>query len=103
MITKDAEQKRNCVHCTRCLVRFATEEGDITAVYASIFTLDQEKTLRIVRESCSGKSQTKFALMRLFAANNQPNGSILFQRREIFNLPEKSLNMLRTKEITMIF
>lgn len=110
MIAKHAEQKGNNLRAlhpllsvTDLCVRFATEDGDVTAVNALTFTVEQGETLGIVGESGSGKSQTAFALMGLLAANGQASGSAHFMGHEILNLPEKSLNKLRAKGIAMIF
>ncbi|MBG6245104.1 ABC transporter ATP-binding protein [Candidatus Symbiopectobacterium sp. 'North America'] len=110
MIAKHAEQKGNNLRAlhpllsvTDLCVRFATEDGDVTAVNALTFTVEQGETLGIVGESGSGKSQIAFALMGLLAANGQASGSARFMGHEILNLPEKSLNKLRAKEIAMIF
>ena len=110
MIAKHAEQQGNNLRALHPLlsvtdlsVRFATEEGDVTAVNALTFTVEQGETLGIVGESGSGKSQTAFALMGLLAANGQASGSARFMGNDILNLPEKALNKLRAKEIAMIF
>ncbi|MFT8210086.1 MAG: oligopeptide ABC transporter ATP-binding protein OppD [Symbiopectobacterium sp.] len=110
MIANNAERKVDNLRALHPLlsvtdlsVRFATENGDVTAVNALSFTIDQGETLGIVGESGSGKSQTAFALMGLLAANGSASGSARFMGQDILNLPEKSLNMLRAQEIAMIF
>ncbi|WP_409307809.1 oligopeptide ABC transporter ATP-binding protein OppD [Pectobacterium sp. B1J-3] len=84
-------------------VTFHTREGDVPAVNNLTFTLNAGETLGIVGESGSGKSQAAFALMGLLASNGHASGSVLFRGQEILNLPEHRLNMLRAKEIAMIF
>ncbi|MGL9733478.1 MAG: hypothetical protein ACR5LD_01720 [Symbiopectobacterium sp.] len=88
---------------TDLCVWFATEDGDIAAVKALTFTMEQDETLGIIGELDSGKSQTAFALMGLLAANEQASDSARFIGHETLNLQEKSLNKLRAKEIAMIF
>src|SRR5699024_4753970 len=84
-------------------VTFKTEEGAVTAVDSLNFALNRGETLGIVGESGSGKSQTAFALMGLLAQNGRAQGSILFDEREILNLPAKALNELRANDISIIF
>ncbi len=84
-------------------VTFKTEEGDVIAVDSLNFALNRGETLGIVGESGSGKSQTAFALMGLLAQNGRAQGSILFDEREILNLPAKALNELRANDISIIF
>src|SRR5699024_273831 len=77
--------------------------GAVTAVDSLNFALNRGETLGIVGESGSGKSQTAFALMGLLAQNGRAQGSILFDEREILNLPAKALNELRANDISIIF
>lgn len=84
-------------------VRFATEDGDVTAVNGLSFHLRQGETLGIVGESGSGKSQTAFAIMGLLAKNGKASGSIEFAGRSLLDLSKKELNQIRAKEIAMVF
>lgn len=84
-------------------VTFSTPDGDVTAVNDLNFSLSAGETLGIVGESGSGKSQTAFALMGLLASNGRIAGSANFAGREILNLPEHELNLLRAEQISMIF
>ncbi|MDO4223824.1 MAG: oligopeptide ABC transporter ATP-binding protein OppD [Acinetobacter sp.] len=84
-------------------VKFATEDGEVTAVNGLNFSLKQGETLGIVGESGSGKSQTAFSIMGLLAKNGKTSGSVLFEDREILGLPTKELNKIRANKISMIF
>lgn len=84
-------------------VRFATEDGEVTAVNGLNFDLQQGQTLGIVGESGSGKSQTAFALMGLLAKNGRTEGQALFEGENLLTLPNKALNKIRAEKIAMIF
>jgi oligopeptide transport system ATP-binding protein len=84
-------------------VSFETPDGIVRAVNGLNFSLDVGKTLGIVGESGSGKSQSVFALMGLLSKNGTATGSVLFDGKEILNLPEKELNTIRAEQIAMIF
>ncbi|TNF67760.1 MAG: ATP-binding cassette domain-containing protein [Gammaproteobacteria bacterium] len=84
-------------------VHFQTHDGLICAVNHMNFQLNKGETLGIVGESGSGKSQTVLAIMGILANNAKVSGSILFNQKELINLPHKTLNQIRGNEIAMIF
>lgn len=84
-------------------VKFATEDGLVTAVNGLNFNLNQGETLGIVGESGSGKSQTAFSILGLLTKNGRTEGSIKFRDKELVGLPEHELNKIRANEIAIIF
>ncbi|OAU99514.1 oligopeptide ABC transporter ATP-binding protein OppD [Moraxella canis] len=84
-------------------VKFATEEGLVTAVNGLNFNLNQGETLGIVGESGSGKSQTAFSILGLLAKNGHAEGSIKFRDKELVGLSQKEFNKIRANEIAIIF
>ena len=64
-------------------VRFATTDGEVSAVNGINLDLERGATLGIVGESGSGKSQLSFALMGLLARNGRATGSVRFDGTEI--------------------
>jgi oligopeptide/dipeptide ABC transporter ATP-binding protein len=86
-------------------VEFDTYGGIVKAVRGVDFALERGKTLAIVGESGCGKSVTVQALMGLIPVppGRITGGSVKFHGREILNLPLSEANLLRGKEIGMIF
>ena len=82
-----------------------TNEGVVQAVDGVSFTVEAGQTLGIVGESGSGKSVLAHSIMQL---NPQPpafypEGEIIFEGRNLLDLPEKELRKIRGSEIAMIF
>lgn len=102
-VTQARQQANVLLEVNNLSVKFTTPDGDVTAVNNLNFTLHAGETLGIVGESGSGKSQTAFALVGLLEANGRIGGSATFNGREILNLPERELNMLRAEQISIIF
>ncbi len=85
-------------------VSFYTYAGEVQAVRDVSFSLGKGETLAIVGESGSGKSVTSKSIMRLLAKSAKiKNGSIRFEDRELASLPEKQMQNIRGKDISMIF
>jgi len=84
-------------------VEFDTADGIVSAVNNVSFSLDEGKFLAIVGESGSGKSQTVFAMNGLLDHNGRASGSVIFEDKEILNLPSSELNLIRAQKIAMIF
>ncbi|MFT6875683.1 MAG: oligopeptide/dipeptide ABC transporter ATP-binding protein [Granulosicoccus sp.] len=79
--------------------------GDTALVRGVSFKLQAGDALGIVGESGCGKSLTALSIMRLLS---QPpmhieSGDILFNGQNLVQMPEKSLEKIRGREIAMIF
>jgi peptide/nickel transport system ATP-binding protein len=58
----------------------------------------------IVGESGSGKSVTALSIMRLLpAANSRATGAVLLEGRDLLQLPEAEMRLVRGNQISMIF
>lgn len=84
-------------------IDFLTQDGTVHAVKDLNYTLEKGKTLAIVGESGSGKTQGAFALMGLLPKNGRASGSVMFDGKEILNLPTKELRAYRAERIGIIF
>jgi peptide/nickel transport system ATP-binding protein len=83
---------------------FHTEEGVVKAVDDVSFRIEQGRTLGIVGESGSGKSVTSLSIMRLLSSNaNIESGRIAFLGKDLVGLPERQMQSIRGRDISMIF
>ena len=69
------------------------------------FNLYSGKTLAIVGESGCGKSLTALSLMRILPNPPAlpPEGEVLFQGRNLLELPEREMRDIRGRHLSMIF
>lgn len=85
-------------------ISFRTPGGTLQAVRDISFHLERGKTLAIVGESGSGKSVTSKAIMGILAGNATVEaGEILYEGKDLLQLPEKELCRLRGSRISMVF
>ncbi|MBJ3786773.1 ATP-binding cassette domain-containing protein [Devosia sediminis] len=84
-------------------VDFQTNDGVVNAVRDLSYTLEKGKTLAIVGESGSGKTQGAFALLGLLPKNGKASGSVMFDGKQILNLPLSQLRAYRAARIGIIF
>lgn len=84
---------------------FYTDAGCAKAVDGVTFSLDKGKVLGIVGESGCGKSVTSLSIMRLLdpATSRHEGGAVLFEGKDIYELPEAEMRKLRGNQISMIF
>ncbi len=84
--------------------RFHTRAGVLPVVDGVSFTLGRGKVLGLVGESGSGKSVTGFSIMGLVDPPGKvEGGQVLFQGRELTQLPATERRELRGNRIAMIF
>src|SRR3954465_11648997 len=83
---------------------FHTEDGVVRAVDDLSFKLEQGRTLGIVGESGSGKTVTLPRILRLLASTAHiESGQISFLGRDLVRLPERQMQSIRGRDISMIF
>jgi peptide/nickel transport system ATP-binding protein len=83
---------------------FHTEEGVVKAVDDLSFRLELGRVLGIVGESGSGKSVTSLSIMRLLSSNAKiETGRISFLGKDLVKLPERQMQSIRGRDISMIF
>ncbi len=68
------------------------------------FAVDARETLAIVGESGSGKSVTALSIMRLLPEKTaRVTGAIRLEGRDLLPLPETAMELIRGREIAMVF
>ncbi len=83
---------------------FDTEDGPIVAVDGLSLAVAPGEIAGLVGESGCGKSLTALSVMGLLPPPGRvAAGRILFQGRDLLELPPKSMRSLRGREISMIF
>ena len=85
--------------------RFATEQGEVTAVQGISFHVDRGEILGLVGESGCGKSVTSQSILRLYDERREVRyeGKILFEGEDLLSLPEKKMRAVRGGRIAMVF
>jgi oligopeptide/dipeptide ABC transporter ATP-binding protein len=102
---KPMDTNANILEVRDLSTRFRLVSHTVEAVDAVSFHLGKNEILAIAGESGCGKSAAILSILKLI----QPPGEIdtkseiLFRGRNILSLPERELNTLRGKSISMIF
>lgn len=92
------------IEVDRLRTYFHTEEGVMKAVDDISFRIEQGCVLGIVGESGSGKSVTSLSIMQLLSANAEiESGRIALLGRDLVGLPEREMQSIRGRDISMIF
>ncbi|MFD1433557.1 ABC transporter ATP-binding protein [Kroppenstedtia eburnea] len=86
-------------------VSFSTYNGEVQAVRGVNLSLAKGETLAIVGESGSGKSVTAQSIVRLIPSppGRIKQGEILFEGRDLTQIPNREMFKVRGAEIGMIF
>ncbi len=85
-------------------VVFHTYRGTVHALDRVSFTVLKSERFGIIGETGCGKSVTSLAIMRLIEQPGEiVEGEIIFDKRDLVKAQESTLNMIRGREISMIF
>src|SRR5688572_30003138 len=100
-----AATEPNVLEIRDLVVEFRTEHGTVRAVDHVSFEIPRGKTLGVVGESGCGKSVTALSIMRLIAdpPGRILGGPILYQGKNLLDLPEREMRDIRGNAISMIF
>src|SRR6185437_2660131 len=84
---------------------FFTRDGVVRAVDGLSFHFMRGEVLAIVGESGCGKSVTSLSIMRLIASppGRTVRGRVLFEGRDLLELPEPEMRKIRGNAVSMIF
>src|SRR6478672_8295228 len=84
---------------------FFTRDGVVRAVDGVSFSVGRGETLAIVGESGCGKSVTSLSILRLIASppGRTVDGRVMFEGRDLLDLPEPEMRKIRGDAISMIF
>jgi peptide/nickel transport system ATP-binding protein len=84
---------------------FFTEEGVVRAVDGVDLHIDRGETLGIVGESGCGKTVTALSVMKLIPMppGKIVEGQMLYEGRDLVQLPPAQMRKVRGKEISMVF
>jgi oligopeptide/dipeptide ABC transporter ATP-binding protein len=76
--------------------------SDKKVVDSVSFSIHRKEVLGIVGESGSGKTMTALSILRLTPPNSKVEGEIIFEGRDILKIPEKEVDKIRGKKISLI-
>jgi oligopeptide/dipeptide ABC transporter ATP-binding protein len=97
-------RSRRLLDVTDVKTAFRTPRGVVRAVDGVSLTLDRGKTLGIVGESGSGKSVLARSIMGLLPKRNvDRSGTVMYEGRNLVDLPTDELRMLWGTELAMVF
>jgi peptide/nickel transport system ATP-binding protein len=83
---------------------FRTERGLVKAVDGVSFTIDRGRTLGVVGESGSGKTVLSRSVMGLLSTKRAVrSGKVIFDGRDITNLPASAMRKVWGAEMAMVF
>ena len=83
---------------------FYTEDGVVQAVNGVDFAIRPGEVMGLVGESGSGKSVTSLSIMRLLGGSGKiVEGAVIFDGKDLTQIPEHEMLALRGNKISMIF
>ena len=102
-MTKDAGQEVPLVQVDRLAVTFYTPRGTVRAVREASLEVRRGELVGLVGESGCGKSTTAFAIMGYLPGTASVDGSILFEGKDVAQMPTSELRQLRGNRMAMVY
>jgi len=65
--------------------------------------LEEREILCIVGESGSGKSSILYSILRILPKNARVSGEVIFEGKNLLDLPEKDMRKIRSRRIGIVF
>jgi oligopeptide/dipeptide ABC transporter ATP-binding protein len=95
----------NVLQVENLRTEFALRNGPLRVVDGVDLAIEKGRTLCLVGESGSGKSQTALSIMGLISPPGRilPGSRILFDGKNLADLPDRKLEAIRGNDISMIF
>lgn len=90
------------LHIINLRAHFPTQDGLVKAVDAVDLKIEKGERLGLIGETGCGKTVLGMSIIRLLAPSTRIQGQILFKGRDLLNLKEEEMRLLRGKEISMI-
>lgn len=96
-------EKKKVLEVRDYRLTFRNSEWDIPVIHGLNFEIYEGETLGIVGESGCGKTITALSIMGLLESNALQSGEILYREKNILDMRQKELRMMRGDKISMIF
>jgi peptide/nickel transport system ATP-binding protein len=94
---------KNLLEVKNLVTEFHTPAGVVRAVDDISFHVKPKETIGIVGESGCGKSVTSLSIMGLIMDPGKVSGRIMFDDKNLVDLPDRQMRKIRGNEISMIF
>lgn len=97
--------KKELLNIEDLAIHYITEDGTVKAVNGIDIKLNKGETLGLVGETGAGKTTTALGIMRLIPdpPGKIMNGKIEFEGKDLLNIPEEEMRMIRGNKVSMIF
>ena len=90
------------LHIINLRAHFPSQDGLVKALDAVDLKIEKGERLGLIGETGCGKTVLGMSIVRLLAPSTRIQGQILFKGRDLLNLKEEEMRLLRGKEISMI-
>jgi len=96
--------EKSLLEVANLTISFGNKKNRVNVIHNISFNINDNEILGVVGESGSGKSVTSMAIMGLLPKKTTTiSGEVIFEGKNLITEKDKSLQLLRGKDIAMIF